>query len=86
MKTTATPRITTPTAASRSWAGAYKSFLLNRQESIFLKIAPIAIILGSPEIIASNILPVIGEVVDVGGITLTAMVVVRTYNAVKKYR
>ena len=71
---------------NRSWPSAYAAFLRNRHESFFLKVAPIALLVGSPEIIASNILPVIGEVADVGGITLAALVAVRTYSAVKRYR
>ena len=70
----------------RSWAKAYKSFLLSRDESFVLKIAPIVLIFGAPEIIVSNILPVIGEAADIGGLTLTAIVASKTFSAVKKYR
>jgi len=56
----------------RSWPQVYKSFLLSSDEHLFLKIAPLAILLGSPEIIASNLIPIVGEFVDVGGLSLSA--------------
>lgn len=87
MKTTVTARpITQSNVDTRTWPQAYKAFLMDRHESFFLKIAPIALLVGSPEIIASNILPVIGEVADIGGLTLAAVVAVRTYHAVKRYK
>ena len=86
MKTTVTTRPIVQDISAISWPQAYKAFLLNRHESFFLKLAPIALLVGSPEIIASNIIPVVGELVDVGGLTLAMVVAVRTYNAVKKYR
>ena len=70
----------------RSWPAAYKAFILDRHASFLLKIAPIAILIGSPEIIVSNIVPVVGEIADVGGLTLTAIVAFRTLAAVRKYR
>lgn len=78
--------LTQPIASHRSWPSAYRAFLYNRHESFVLKIAPLALLVGSPEIIASNIVPVLGEVVDIGGLTLTVVVVVRTYRAVRRYR
>jgi hypothetical protein len=69
-----------------SWMKAYKAFLFSRDESLILKIAPIALLIGSPEIIASNLLPVIGEVADVGGLGLAFLVAVKTFTAVQKYR
>lgn len=71
---------------SRSWGQAYKAFLLSPDESFLLKIAPIAIALGAPELIAATIIPVIGELTDLGGFGLTALVVIRTLVAVNKYR
>ena len=85
MKTTITARPVVQDITAISWPQAYKAFLLNRHESIILKLAPIALLVGSPEVIASNIIPVVGELVDVGGLTLAMVVAVRTYNAVKKY-
>ena len=86
MKTTVTTRPIVQDITAVSWPQAYKAFLLNRHESFILKLAPIALLVGSPEVIASNIIPVVGEIVDVGGLTLAMVVAVRTYNAVKKYR
>ncbi len=83
MKTTVT---TSPIVSNRSWPRAYKAFLCDRHQSLLLKIAPIAILVGSPEIVASNVLPVIGEIADIGGLTLASVVAIRTYNAVKRYR
>ena len=87
MKTTITARpVTQSSTSKRSWPQAYKAFLTNRDESLYLKIAPIMLLIGSPEIIASNILPVIGEIADVGGLTLAIVVALRTYHVVSKYR
>ena len=83
MKSATSARIAT---TNRSWPSAYKMFLLSRRESLLLKLAPIAILVGSPEIVASNIVPVIGEIADVSGLMLATVVAVRTYSAVKRYR
>ena len=69
-----------------SWPSAYRAFLLDDKESLVLKLAPIALLLGTPEVIASNLIPVVGELVDVGGLTLTALVLFRTYLAVRRHR
>lgn len=71
---------------TRSWQEAYKVFLLSKNESFLLKIAPLAVLLGSPEIIASNLIPIVGEIADVGGMGLTLVIVLRTLSAVQKYR
>ncbi|GEM_PF-5044540 len=76
----------TPTHNKRSWPQAYKAFLLSKNESFILKIAPIVILLGTPEVLAGNLIPVVGELVDFGGLGLTLIVVVRTLLAVQKYR
>ncbi len=73
-------------ADKKSWLSAYKAFLLSQDESLILKIAPLALLAGSPELIASNLIPVVGEVLDVGGIALTSVVALRTLAAVQKYR
>lgn len=77
---------TTASKTKRTWGQAYKSFLMSSDESIVLKAAPLAIILGSPEVLASNLIPVIGEIADVSGLSVAAMVAYKTYKAVKKYR
>lgn len=69
-----------------SWLHAYKLFLLDKDESFILKLAPLILILGSPEVIVSNHLPVVGEVIDVGALSVTALVIFRTYSAVKRHR
>jgi hypothetical protein len=69
-----------------SWPQAYKAFLLDKDESILLKVAPLAVVLGAPEIIVSNVIPIFGEFIDVGGITLTSIMAFRTYLAVRKHR
>jgi hypothetical protein len=70
----------------RSWLSAYGKFLLSSQESLILKIAPLAFLIGAPELIASEFLPIIGEISDIGAIVVAAIVVVRTMRAVSRYR
>jgi hypothetical protein len=85
--TSITPRERhTPGANQRSWLAAYGRFLLSPQESLILKIAPLAFVIGAPELIASEFLPVIGEISDIGAIIIAALVVVHTARAVKRYR
>jgi hypothetical protein len=69
-----------------SWPSAYKAFLLDKNESTLLKIAPLAIIFGAPEIVVSSIIPVVGEFIDVGSLTLATIIAARTYSAVRKHR
>lgn len=76
--------ITSDTA--RSWGRAYLRFLRSRDENLFLKIAPLILIFGSPEVLISNLLPVVGEALDVGTLGIIALVVYRTARAVRKYR
>lgn len=71
--------------AKRSWGQAYKTFLQSKDESFLLKIAPLILLVGSPEILVSNLIPVVGEFVDLGGFGLTAIVLLRTFVAVQKY-
>ena len=74
------------TNIKRSWPAAYKAFLMDKDESLVLKIAPIALLLGSPEIVMSNLIPVVGELLDIGTFTLAGLVALRTYTSVKKHR
>jgi hypothetical protein len=69
-----------------SWASAYKDFILDSNESFMLKIAPLAIIFGAPEVLVSNVIPVVGEFVDVGSISVASIILARTYFAVRKHR
>jgi len=70
---------------NRNWAQAYMAFLLSRSESLILKVAPVALILGTPEVIASNFLPVVGEISDVTELVLWVVVILRTISAVNRY-
>ena len=70
----------------KTWLAAYKSFLVSKDESLLLKVAPLVILAGSPEIIASNLIPFVGEVLDLGGFALSGIVALRTLAAVQKYR
>jgi hypothetical protein len=76
----------THSPGSRSWIGAYGAFLRSRDENLILKAAPLLIIFGSPEILVSNLLPVVGEVLDIGAFGISVLVLVRTFSAVRKYR
>lgn len=71
--------------SQRSWLQAYMVFLLSRKESLILKVAPLVLILGAPEVIASNFLPVVGEVSDVTEVVLWVIVLLRTISAVSRY-
>jgi len=69
-----------------SWSKAYKRFLLSGHESLLLKVAPLAMIGILPFDIISNLVPVIGELDDIGFIIVLAVVAFRTYERVRKYR
>lgn len=69
-----------------SWPQAYKDFLLSKDESMLLKIAPLLLILSTPEAVAALLIPVIGEIIDLGGLSMTLFVAYKTANAVQKYR
>jgi hypothetical protein len=70
----------------RPWIEAYKNFLLSPDENLILKVAPVLLLIGFPEVLASNIIPGLGEIVDLGDMTLTILVLARTVSAVRKYR
>lgn len=74
------------TTIKRSWLSAYGRFLLSPSESFILKIAPVAFLLGTPELIASEFLPIVGEISDLAALVLIAIVGFRTVQAVKRYR
>lgn len=80
------PALAAPQQSTRSWGAAYKRFLLSRDESFILKVAPLLLLIGTPGVIVSNLLPVIGEVIDLGDVTLILIVALLTYRAVRKYR
>jgi cytochrome c oxidase assembly factor CtaG len=76
----------TPNSATRTWGKAYKAFLMSRNENLVLKLAPLLMLLGTPEVIACNLIPVVGEIADLSEISLIFLIVVRTLHAVRKYR
>lgn len=73
-------------SAGRSWVSAYLRFLRSRDENLILKIAPLLLIVGSPEVLVSNLLPFVGEALDIGTFGLSMVVLYRTARAVNKYR
>ncbi len=75
-----------PEVTTRTWPRAYFAFLLSPKESLVLKFAPIAIVLGAPELVIDSFLPVIGEVSDLTALILTIIVAVKTIVAVGRYR
>lgn len=77
---------TITSSQTKGWLQAYKLFLMDRDESFVLKVAPLIILFGSPEVILSNLLPIIGEVVDIGALSITGLVIFKTYLAVRKHR
>lgn len=79
------PTTSTTSPARRSWAQAYFKFLLSPKENLVLKVAPIFLLLGAPEVIVSNFLPVVGEVTDLGALVLWAIVITRTVRAVRRH-
>lgn len=70
----------------RTWGEAYRQFLMSRDESLILKVAPLLLLFGAPEILMSNLVPVVGEVADVGTFGLFVIVALRTVAAVRKYK
>lgn len=68
------------------WWDAYKRFLFSKQESIMLKIAPLALIGILPEEIITNVIPGLGLFDDAGFCILASVVVVRTLIRVNHYR
>lgn len=69
-----------------SWLSAYKRFLASKDESVTLKLAPLALAGILPPEILTNAIPVLGLVDDIGFIVATIVVIVKTMHRVKKYR
>jgi uncharacterized membrane protein YkvA (DUF1232 family) len=81
--------ITEPThtrAARSSWSRAYLRFLISRDESALLKVAPLALVGILPLDVLSNIVPIVGELDDIGYIIALAVIIARTLSRVRKYR
>lgn len=68
------------------WFAAYKQFLLSKDESVTLKLAPLALAGILPPEILTNAIPVLGLVDDIGFIIATVIVIVKTRQRVKRYR
>ncbi len=73
-------------AVKISWPKAYLRFLLSKDESVVLKIAPLALAGILPLDILSNIIPFVGELDDLGYIILLVVVAFKTLKQVNKYR
>jgi hypothetical protein len=71
---------------TRTWGQAYKSFLLSRDENLILKIAPVLLLFGTPEVLVGNLIPIVGELADLGEFGLILLVLLRTYQAVRRYK
>jgi uncharacterized membrane protein YkvA (DUF1232 family) len=65
---------------------AYLRFLLSRDESMVLKIAPLALVGVLPVDLLSNIVPVVGELDDLSYLIAIAVIAIRTVQRVRKYR
>ncbi len=74
------------TKPKQSWLHAYKYFLLSKDENLFLKIAPLLLLIATPEAVAAILIPFAGEVIDMGGLVITVFVAFMTASAVHKYR
>ena len=68
------------------WFAAYRRFLLSRNESVVLKLAPLALIGILPPEVLSNLIPGIGLLDDVGYIIALVFVVYKTITRVAAYR
>jgi len=69
-----------------SWSKAYMRFLLSSDESLMLKIAPLAMLGILPFDIISNIVPLLGELDDLGYLIALAFIIVKTADRVRRYR
>jgi uncharacterized membrane protein YkvA (DUF1232 family) len=69
-----------------SWAKAYLRFLVSRDESAALKVAPLALVGVLPADILTNLIPVIGELDDVWFTIAIVIIAVRTIQRVRQYR
>lgn len=72
--------------AMYGWFQAYVRFLVSRDESLVLKVAPLALIGVLPMDIVSNIIPGIGLLDDAGYILIAIAVLFKTLARVGYYR
>jgi len=68
------------------WLRAYVRFLVSRDESFVLKVAPLALVGVMPMDIVSNIVPGIGLLDDAGYMTIATIVLFKTLVRVNYYR
>ena len=69
-----------------TWRRAYLRFLMSRDESLALKVAPLALFGVLPFDILSNVVPIIGELDDVSYAMVAGVILFRTFQRVRKYR
>ena len=72
--------------ALSGWLTAYMRFLTSKDESLMLKVAPLALIGVMPMDVVSNIIPGIGLLDDSGYILITIVVLSKTLIRVNHYR
>ncbi len=72
--------------AKSSWLKAYAKFLLSKDESVLLKIAPLALAGILPFEILSNLIPLVGELDDLGYVIMLSFVIYKTLKQLNKYR
>lgn len=70
----------------QGWPQAYVAFLRSKDEKFLLKVAPVLLLIGTPELVVATLIPVVGEVVDFGGVSIALFVAFKTVVAVRKYR
>jgi hypothetical protein len=68
------------------WSTAYRHFLMARNESIALKIAPLILIGILPPELMSNFIPGLGLLDDYGYMIIAVFVVYKTVTRVQRYR
>ncbi len=70
----------------RSWLEAYKRFLMSRDESLGLKLLPLAALGIVPLAVADDIIPFVGMIDDIPTGLLVAFIAWRTWRRVRTYR
>ena len=68
------------------WLRAYLRFLASKDESLALKIAPLALVGVMPIDIVSNIIPGLGLLDDAGYMLIAITVLFKTFTRVNRYR
>jgi hypothetical protein len=73
-------------AVQKTWFEAYKQFLTSRDESLGLKLLPLAALGIVPVAVADEIIPFIGMLDDIPTALLVGFIAWRTWLRVKTYR